>query len=158
MDAPNVAQAIVPDAADPNQYPSRVRCKRYELRESVHVNLLHCEAMTMISSSCRSLAVLTILAGSFAALARAADPPKTATKTPTKPAAKAVVQPEEVVHPPLRSVSPKSDATPRIAIHNDAATGRMSIVVDGAEAFVYRYGKEVGFPRFYPIWSPSARP
>ena len=33
----------------------------------------------------------------------------------------------------------------------------MSISVDGAEALVYRYGNDLGFPRFYPIWSPSGK-
>ncbi|MBM3861592.1 MAG: hypothetical protein FJ395_18360 [Verrucomicrobia bacterium] len=75
---------------------------------------------------------------------------------PKKPAAP-VVQPEEVVHPPVRAESPKAGAKPRIVLKKDEAANRMSVVVDGAEAFVYRYGKDVCFPRFYPIWSPSGK-
>ena len=46
---------------------------------------------------------------------------------------------------------------PRIVLRNDEAACRLSICVDGAEALVYRYGKESGFPRFYPMWSPSGK-
>ena len=74
-----------------------------------------------------------------------------------KKSAPPAVQPEEVIHPPLRVETPRADAQPRIVLHNDAAACRMSIVVDGAEALAYRYGKALGFPRFYPIWSPSGK-
>jgi len=87
--------------------------------------------------------------------ADAADKPA-AKPAPKKPAAP-VVQPEEVVHPPVRDGSPKSGVEPRIVMKNDEAASRVSIVVDGAEAFAYRYGKDLGFPRLYPIWSPSGK-
>jgi hypothetical protein len=97
--------------------------------------------------------MLSVVAGSTLC---AADKPATANaagKTPAKP----VVQPEEVVHPPLRTESPKANVQPRIVLKNDETASRLSISVDGAEALVYRYGKDLGFPRFYPIWSPSGK-
>jgi hypothetical protein len=93
------------------------------------------------------LAILTILAVPPSAL-RAAD-----AAAPAKP----VVQPEEVVHPPVRSEQPRTGVQPRVAWKQDEAAGRLSIRVDGAEAVVYRYGQDLGFPRFYPIWSPSGK-
>jgi hypothetical protein len=42
-------------------------------------------------------------------------------------------------------------------LENDGEAGRLSVLVDGAEALVYRYGKDVCFPRFYPLWSPSGK-
>jgi hypothetical protein len=49
--------------------------------------------------------------------------------------------------------------TPRIAFAANEAEGRLSVKVDGAEAFVYRYGtaNELPFPCFYPVWSPSGK-
>lgn len=91
--------------------------------------------------------VLTLLAIAPSAL-RAAAPP-----APAKP----VVQPEEVLRPPLRGETPQAGVQPRVAFDQDEAGGRLRIRVDGAEAVVYRYGKDLGFPRFYPIWSPSGK-
>jgi predicted GH43/DUF377 family glycosyl hydrolase len=82
------------------------------------------------------------------------------TSKPIAPAAKAakpVVQPEEVIHPPVRAQKPGADAEPRVVLKNDEATSRLSISVDGAEALVYRYGKDIGFTHFYPVWSPSGK-
>jgi hypothetical protein len=92
----------------------------------------------------------------LALTADAADKPAAKKPAPKKPAAP-VVQPEEVVHPPVRDGSPKSGVEPRIVMKNDETASRVSIVVDGAEAFAYRYGKDLGFPRLYPIWSPSGK-
>lgn len=110
-----------------------------------------------------TIAVLTGLALAASTLdaaekpAPAKSPAKPVAAAVAKPAGKPVVQPEEVVHPPLRKDAPRKDAQPRIAIRNDQASGCLSISVDGAEAFVYRYDRQHGFPRFYPIWSPSGK-
>jgi hypothetical protein len=84
--------------------------------------------------------VLVILAVAASALSAADQPAEK--KTPTSPAAKApakpVVQPAEVVHPPVRQAAPRKDARPRIVLKNDEAAGCLSISVDGAEAVVYR--------------------
>lgn len=98
------------------------------------------------------LALFTVVGSTLCA----ADKPA-ATKSAAKKPAPPVVQAEEVIHPPLRSDSPKANVQPRIVSKNDEAASRLSISVNGAEALVYRYGKDVGFPRFYPIWSPSGK-
>jgi len=101
--------------------------------------------------------ISVILCAMFLALsAEAADKPAAKKPAPKKPAAP-VVQPEEVVHPPLRGSAPKAGVEPRIVLENHEAASRASIVVDGAEAFAYCYGKDLGFPRLYPIWSPSGK-
>ena len=89
--------------------------------------------------------------------ARIPLPAKPAAKAAAKKPAQPVVQPEEVLHPPVRAASPRADAQPRIVVANDERAGRLSVAVDGAEALVYRYGRDVCFPRFYPIWSPSGK-
>lgn len=98
------------------------------------------------------IACVTMVAALLATTARAADN-KPAAKKPPVP----VVQPEEVIHPPVRAGSPKAGVEPRIALKNDEAASRVSLCVDGAEALAYRYGKDLGFPRLYPIWSPSGK-
>ena len=47
------------------------------------------------------------------------------------------------VKPPVRAASPKPNASPRIVLHNDPATQCVSVQVDGAEAFVYRYSQRL---------------
>lgn len=61
--------------------------------------------------------------------------------------------------PPIRAESPKDGVSPRIEFAADATEGRLSVKVDGAEAFVYRYGtaNELPFPCLYPVWSPSGK-
>jgi hypothetical protein len=93
--------------------------------------------------------IITLL---IAASVHAADKP-----VPAKKPAAPVVQPEEVLHPPVRAGAPGTHAEPRVALKNDPATSRFSIIVDGAEALVYRYGKDIGFVHFYPVWSPSGK-
>ncbi len=61
------------------------------------------------------------------------------------------------IAPPVRTSAPQANADPRITLKDDAAGGRFSIHVDGAEALVYRYGKEVAIPYFDPVWSPSGK-
>jgi hypothetical protein len=119
----------------------------------------------MITKVSRVIAGVAMMAALFAVPDRADD--KTGTEKPAadksavtataKQPAAPMVQPEEVVHPPVRDGSPKANVEPRIVLKNDEAAGRLSICVDGAEALVYRYGKDVGFPHFYPIWSPSGK-
>lgn len=96
----------------------------------------------MVYFTRRTRAVL--LVAFLAACGQAADKP-------------AAAQPEEVVHPPLRAGAPVADAQPRIALKKDAAANRLSVLVDGAEAFTYSHGKDQGFPWFYPVWSPSGK-
>lgn len=93
----------------------------------------------------QSLAILAVLAAFPRSLPAAQAP------------AKPVVQPEEVVHPPLRNEAPQAGASPRVVIRRDDAASRLSIRVDGVEAIAYRYGKDLAFPRFYPVWSPSGK-
>ena len=102
------------------------------------------------------LMILAVAASTLSAADQPAEkkpPASPAAKTPAKP----VVQPEEVVHPPIRQAAPRKDAQPRIVLTNDEAAGCLSISVDGAEAVAYRYDKQHGFPRLYPIWSPSGK-
>src|SRR5512137_532213 len=99
------------------------------------------------------LTILTFITGGLvAASVQAADKP-----APAKKPAVPVVQPEEVVHPPVRAGAPSANAEPRVALKNDPVTSRLGIIVDGAEALVYRYGKDIGFVHFYPVWSPSGK-
>ena len=46
---------------------------------------------------------------------------------------------------------------PRIAFKQDVRTGRIATVIDGAEAFAYRYGKNVDLP-YIVLNSPSGKP
>ena len=110
----------------------------------------------MKTKTAAAIACITLAAVLCAWSARAADKPAAKPKAAKKTAAP-VVQPEEVVHPPMRGGSPKAGAGPRIVLKNAAAASRVSICVVGVEAFAYRYGKDLGFPRFYPIWSPSGK-
>jgi len=54
---------------------------------------------------------------------------------------------------PSRASSPA-----RIAIQRDDDRGELKIVLDGKEALVYQYGKEVDLPHYYPVRSPSGKP
>lgn len=105
----------------------------------------------------RFACVISFAMIAFALVGAADAAEKPAAKAGEKKPAAPVVQPEEVLHPPMRVESPKAGAEPRVVLKNDEAAGRLSIVVDGAEALVYRYGDSVCFPRFYPIWSPSGK-
>lgn len=61
---------------------------------------------------------------------------------------------------PIRADTPKEPAGgPRIAFVPNEAQGRLRVMVDGVEAFVYRYGvdNELSMPCFYPVWSPSGK-
>jgi len=110
----------------------------------------------MKTKTAAAIACVTLAAILCAWSARAADKPAAKPKAAKKTAAP-IVQPEEVIHPPVRGGSPKAGTKPRIVLKNDEAASRVSICVDGVEAFAYRYGKDLGFPRFYPIWSPSGK-
>jgi len=46
---------------------------------------------------------------------------------------------------------------PAVEFKRDDAQGRMQVLVEGKEAFVYLYGKDLDLPHFYPVRSPSGR-
>ncbi len=45
-----------------------------------------------------------------------------------------------------------------VEFRRDDAAGRMQVMLDGKEAFAYRYGKDLDLPHFHPVRSPSGRP
>ena len=94
----------------------------------------------MTASLARTVACIMIVVAIVAGAAQAADDAGDSKLVPAPP----VVQPEEVVHPPVRTESPKADGQPRIALANDEAACRLAISVDGAEAAIYRYGRDLG--------------
>ncbi len=101
--------------------------------------------------------ILALAASALAAAEKPAKAPARPKAKAAKPPAKAVVLSEEILHPPVRKGSPREGVRPRIALHNDEAASCLSISVDGAEALAYRYGRQYGFPHFYPVWSPSGK-
>jgi len=53
-----------------------------------------------------------------------------------------------------------ADAPPptgRIKLQRDDRQGQLHILLDGKEALVYCYGKDVDLPHYYPVRSPSGR-
>jgi hypothetical protein len=48
-------------------------------------------------------------------------------------------------------------ATPRIQLERDDAAGQLRALIDGREAFVYRYGADVDLPHYWPVRSPSGK-
>ena len=40
---------------------------------------------------------------------------------------------------------------------NRASAGQLQVLIDGKEAIVYQYGKDVDLPHYYPVRSPSGR-
>jgi len=44
---------------------------------------------------------------------------------------------------------------PRIALKQDDDAGQLAVRIDGKEAFVYQYGKDVDLPHYYPVRSPA---
>src|SRR3972149_12146489 len=45
--------------------------------------------------------------------------------------------------------------TPRINIEQNQEQGKISVTIDGRDAFVYCYGDNVDLPHLYPMRSPS---
>ena len=54
----------------------------------------------------------------------------------------------------LLIASSLSAAEPRVAFNDNPADGQMHIVVDGQDALVYQYGKDLDLVHFYPVQSP----
>lgn len=50
-----------------------------------------------------------------------------------------------------------ADSAAHVQLKNDEPHGRLQILVDGKEAIVYRYGKDVDLPHYYPVRSPSGQ-
>jgi len=50
-----------------------------------------------------------------------------------------------------------ADDACRVQMANDEAAGRLTVSVDGREAFVYRYGPKVDLVHYYPLRSPSGK-
>jgi hypothetical protein len=48
-------------------------------------------------------------------------------------------------------------ATTRIQLDRDDAAGRLRVLIDGREAFVYQYGTDVDLPHYWPVRSPSGK-
>ena len=46
---------------------------------------------------------------------------------------------------------------PRITLQRDDASGRLTVLLGGREAFVFRYGPEVDLPHYWPLLSPAGR-
>jgi hypothetical protein len=46
---------------------------------------------------------------------------------------------------------------PKIEINDRESDGQLQVTIDGREAVVYRYGKDVDLPNFYPVRSPSGQ-
>ena len=57
----------------------------------------------------------------------------------------------------LLAVTGTVSAAERIAMKQDAAAGRIDILVDGRLAFAYRYGPAVDLAHYYPLLSPSGK-
>jgi len=51
-----------------------------------------------------------------------------------------------------------ADQPARIELKPDDAQGQLQILIDGKEALVYCYGKDVDLPHYFPIRSPSGKP
>ena len=49
-------------------------------------------------------------------------------------------------------------APARVAFQCDDAQGQMQILIDGKTVAVYRYGKDVDLPHYFPLYSPSGKP
>lgn len=47
---------------------------------------------------------------------------------------------------------------PVIASQCDAAAGTLRLQIDGRDALVFQFGKQLDLPHFYPVCSPSGRP
>ncbi len=56
---------------------------------------------------------------------------------------------------PCRAAGPESPA--RIEFKRDDARGQMRVLLDGREALVYQYGKDLDLVHYYPVRSPSGR-
>ena len=48
-------------------------------------------------------------------------------------------------------------ATPRVQLERDDAAGRLRVLIDGREAFVYQHGADVDLPHYWPVRSPSGK-
>jgi len=49
-------------------------------------------------------------------------------------------------------------AESRIELKRDDAAGRMQVVIEGKEALVYLYGKDLEMAHYFPVLSPSGKP
>ncbi len=52
---------------------------------------------------------------------------------------------------------PGKPASPRIQLDRDDDAGRLRVLIDGREAFVYQYGTDQDLPHYYPVRSPSQK-
>lgn len=57
----------------------------------------------------------------------------------------------------VAAAAEQPDANSRIELRRDDAAGTLTVLVDGREAFVYRYGAEVDLPHYYPVRSPDGK-
>ncbi len=55
------------------------------------------------------------------------------------------------------TLSTAAAAGPDIRVERSDAKGRLRVLIDGQEAFVYRYGPKVDLVHYYPVRSPSGR-
>jgi Family of unknown function (DUF6807) len=47
--------------------------------------------------------------------------------------------------------------TPKIGLRRDDTTGRLAVVIDGREAFVYQYAPSLDLPHYWPLNSPGRK-
>jgi len=57
----------------------------------------------------------------------------------------------------LGAAGAEPPAESRIAMNQDDRTGQFQVTIDGKEAFVYCYGKELDLPHFFPVRSPAGQ-
>jgi hypothetical protein len=57
----------------------------------------------------------------------------------------------------LVSLAPAWAEEARVAFVHDPASGRMTVTVDGKDAFVYRHGDDVDLPHYCPLNGPSGK-
>ncbi len=50
-----------------------------------------------------------------------------------------------------------AESTARVELKKNESQGQLRILIDGKEAVVYQYGKDVDMPHYYPVHSPSGR-
>jgi hypothetical protein len=57
----------------------------------------------------------------------------------------------------MASMSTDGTAAGRFALVNDPEGGRLRVLLDGREAFVYEYGESLDLPHYFPLNTPGGR-
>ena len=57
----------------------------------------------------------------------------------------------------LSTAAGAAEKTGGVAVKHEKEKGTMTVLVDGKEALVYQYGKDVDLPHYYPLRSPAGQ-